>query len=250
MATRIFLAMGSLLMSQIRRSGDLHFAHTTSIPSTRRRRSDHLMYLKLRFGLSGSGGTSAGGGERGNTWLRELACEDSTPKYLTVCRLGGGTRAARRAIRASGSISTAGANQRVGVVLTGQSTADSAGAVVVSSTIIRHRYACSKNGDIPTWLEPDIFMWLLQTEVRARKLRRLGPLMPGVCGNLGEGSAYHGQCRRGSGRCGIQPAPCFVAKIRKKGSTLARDLRASTDAFVGNRQRERLLLTVSLKRVK
>jgi hypothetical protein len=34
------------------------------------------------------------------------ACDDSTPKYRTVCLLGGGTRAASRAIRASGGSST------------------------------------------------------------------------------------------------------------------------------------------------
>jgi hypothetical protein len=44
----------------------------------------------------------------GTTRLREAAWEDSTPKYLTVWRFGGGTRAARRAMRARGSSVTAG----------------------------------------------------------------------------------------------------------------------------------------------
>jgi hypothetical protein len=43
----------------------------------------------------------------GTTRLRAAAWEDSTPKYLTVWRFGGGTRAARRAMRASGSRVTA-----------------------------------------------------------------------------------------------------------------------------------------------
>jgi hypothetical protein len=73
--------MGSLLMSEIRRSGDLsrgtpgrtthaatslalrarpsHFVQTTSIPNTRRSSSDHLMYLKFRFGFSCSASPSA-----------------------------------------------------------------------------------------------------------------------------------------------------------------------------------------------
>jgi hypothetical protein len=51
MATRIFLAMGSLLMSEIRRSGVWHLEHRVSIPNTRRKRSDHLMYFRLLFGF-------------------------------------------------------------------------------------------------------------------------------------------------------------------------------------------------------
>ena len=63
MARKIFLAMGSLLMSEIRRSGTWHFGHTASIPNTLRNKSDHLMYLGLRLGLSCSapGGVAAGG---------------------------------------------------------------------------------------------------------------------------------------------------------------------------------------------
>jgi hypothetical protein len=52
MATRIFFAMASLLISEIRRSGILHFSQRVSIPNTRRNRSDHLMYFGLLFGLS------------------------------------------------------------------------------------------------------------------------------------------------------------------------------------------------------
>ena len=52
MATRIFLAMGSLLIREIRRSGVWHFSQTVSTPKTRRSKSDHLMYLRLLLGLS------------------------------------------------------------------------------------------------------------------------------------------------------------------------------------------------------
>ena len=94
--------MGSLLMSESRRSGTWHFGHTVSIPNTLRNKSDHLMYLDLRLGLSwpGSGGPASWG--LGTTSLRKAACEESTPQYRTVCFRGDGTRAARRAIRASG----------------------------------------------------------------------------------------------------------------------------------------------------
>ena len=40
MATRIFLAMGSLLIREIRRSGVWHFWQTVSTPKTRRSKSD------------------------------------------------------------------------------------------------------------------------------------------------------------------------------------------------------------------
>jgi hypothetical protein len=55
--------MGSLLMSEIRRSGVWHFGHRVSIPNTLRNNSDHLMYLDLGLGLSWSapGGVAAGG---------------------------------------------------------------------------------------------------------------------------------------------------------------------------------------------
>jgi hypothetical protein len=46
--------MGSLLMSEIRRNGTWHFGHMVSIPKTLRNKSDHLMYLDLRLGLSWS----------------------------------------------------------------------------------------------------------------------------------------------------------------------------------------------------
>jgi hypothetical protein len=90
MARKIFLAMGSLLMSEIRRSGTWHFGHTASIPNTLRNKSDHLMYLDLRLGLSwpGSGGPASWG--LGTTSLRKAACEESTPQYRTVCFRGDG----------------------------------------------------------------------------------------------------------------------------------------------------------------
>jgi hypothetical protein len=51
-ATRIFLAMGLLLMSEIRRSGVWHLGHRVSIPKTVRNNCDHLMYFGLPLGLS------------------------------------------------------------------------------------------------------------------------------------------------------------------------------------------------------
>ena len=42
----------------------------------------------------------------GTTWLRRLECEEMTPVYLTTCLRGGGTKAAKRAMRASGARST------------------------------------------------------------------------------------------------------------------------------------------------
>ena len=82
MAIKIFLAMGSLLISESRRSGVWHFRHTVSIPNTRRRSSDHLMYLGLLLGLSWSGSAwpAMAGAGAGTTWLRERACEESTPQ--------------------------------------------------------------------------------------------------------------------------------------------------------------------------
>ena len=79
-AVRIFLAMSSVLMSAIRRSGTWHFEQTVSIPKTLRNRSDHLMYFGVFLGLpcpvAGSG-SKAGAG---TTWLREALCDESTPK--------------------------------------------------------------------------------------------------------------------------------------------------------------------------
>jgi hypothetical protein len=39
----------------------------------------------------------------GTTWLRRELCEEMTPEYLTICRRGGGTKAAKRAMSASGA---------------------------------------------------------------------------------------------------------------------------------------------------
>ena len=80
MATRIFLAMVSLLMRESRRRGVRHVGQMVSIPKTLRSRSDHLMYLGRHLGLSllASGGAARGG--PGTTSLREEACEESTPQ--------------------------------------------------------------------------------------------------------------------------------------------------------------------------
>ena len=96
--------MSSLLMSAIRRSGALHFWQAISNPKVRRKSSDQEIYLEVFLGLSCAG--DAGSTGEGTTSLREVACDESTPKYLTVWRLGGGTSAARRAMRASGASST------------------------------------------------------------------------------------------------------------------------------------------------
>jgi hypothetical protein len=65
MAVRIFLAMGSLLIKEMRRSGVWHFWHITSIPNTRRKRSDHLMYFALLMGLSWPAWLGAASGTAG-----------------------------------------------------------------------------------------------------------------------------------------------------------------------------------------
>ena len=104
-AVRIFLAMSSVLMRAMRRSGALHFVHRISIPNTLRKSSDHRIYLDRRLGLSCSPGAGGGVAGAGTTSLREIACEERTPKYRVVCRRGGGTRAASRAMRASGESS-------------------------------------------------------------------------------------------------------------------------------------------------
>jgi hypothetical protein len=96
------LAMSSVLMRAMRRSGALHFVHRISIPNTLRKSSDHRIYLDRRLGLSCSPGAGGGVAGAGTTSLREIACEERTPKYRVVCRRGGGTRAASRAMRASG----------------------------------------------------------------------------------------------------------------------------------------------------
>jgi hypothetical protein len=99
------LAMSSVLMRAMRRSGALHFVHRISIPNTLRKSSDHRIYLDRRLGLSCSPGAGGGVAGAGTTSLREIACEERTPKYRVVCRRGGGTRAASRAMRASGESS-------------------------------------------------------------------------------------------------------------------------------------------------
>jgi hypothetical protein len=95
--------MGSLLMSEMRRSGTWHFRHTVSIPNTRRRRSDHLMYFALPSGLfwSPSGGVAAGG--PGTTSFRQAACEESTPepRFAYACPLR------RRKVHSAASSATA-----------------------------------------------------------------------------------------------------------------------------------------------
>jgi len=45
-------------------------------------------------------------GVLGLTWLRGLECEEIIPVYLTTCLRGGGTKAAKHAMRASGARST------------------------------------------------------------------------------------------------------------------------------------------------
>ena len=80
MATRIFLAMVSLLMREVRRSGVWHVGQMVSTPKTRRSRSDHLMYLGLLLGLTLLAKGGAGSGAAGTTFLREEACEESTPQ--------------------------------------------------------------------------------------------------------------------------------------------------------------------------
>jgi hypothetical protein len=105
-AVKIFLAVSSVLISAIRRSGALHFVQRISIPKTRLNNSAHRIYLGRRLGLSCSPEAAGGVAGAGTTSLREVACDESTPKYLTRCRLGGGTRAASLAMRASGASST------------------------------------------------------------------------------------------------------------------------------------------------
>ena len=74
------LGEDSLLIREIRWSGVWHFWQMVSIPNTRRRRSDHLMYLGLHLGLSWPAWGGAGSGAAGITWLRDEACEESTPQ--------------------------------------------------------------------------------------------------------------------------------------------------------------------------
>jgi hypothetical protein len=69
-------------MRAIRRKGFWHFPQTTSIPKTLRKSSDHRIYLDRFLGLSCSAGGGAAGA--GTTWLREPACEESTPKCRAV----------------------------------------------------------------------------------------------------------------------------------------------------------------------
>jgi hypothetical protein len=63
------------------------------------------MYFDGLAGLSCSAGAGAAAGA-GTTALRAAAWEDRTPKYLTKFLFGGGTKAASRAMKASGSRST------------------------------------------------------------------------------------------------------------------------------------------------
>jgi hypothetical protein len=86
--------MSSVLMRAMRRSGPLHFEHRISIPNVLLKSSDQEIYLDVFLGLScWAGVAGVGSTGEGTTSLREAACDESTPKYLTVCRLGGGTRA-------------------------------------------------------------------------------------------------------------------------------------------------------------
>jgi hypothetical protein len=98
MAARIFLAIGSLLIKEMRRRRIWHWGQSTSMPNTRRRRSDHLMYLDLRLGSSWP---ASAAGAIGTTSFREAACDESTPQYRTVCLRGGAMSAARRAMSCS-----------------------------------------------------------------------------------------------------------------------------------------------------
>ena len=99
--------MSSVLMSAIRRSGAWHFEQTISKPKVLLKSSDQRMYLDVFLGLSCSTGVAGvGSAGAGTTLLREAAWDERTPKYLTRCRFGGGTKAASRAMRASGASST------------------------------------------------------------------------------------------------------------------------------------------------
>jgi hypothetical protein len=64
----------------------LHFEHTISNPNVLLKSSDQQIYLDVFLGLSSSMGVGSAG--VGTTSLREAACDESTPKYLTVCLWG------------------------------------------------------------------------------------------------------------------------------------------------------------------
>jgi hypothetical protein len=84
---RLLVARSSVLMRAIKRSWDLHLVQRISIPNVRRKSSDQGIYLDVFLGLSCSAGAGAGAGSvgSGTTSLREVACDESTPKYLTTC---------------------------------------------------------------------------------------------------------------------------------------------------------------------
>ena len=69
-AVRIFLAMSSVLMSAIKRSGAWQLEHTISIAKVLRRSSAHGTYVDLPAGLAESVGGSGGETGAGTTWLR------------------------------------------------------------------------------------------------------------------------------------------------------------------------------------
>ena len=76
-------------MRAIKRSWDLHLVQRISIPNVRRKSSDREIYFEVFLGLPLlSAGAGAAG--LGTTSQREVACDESTPKYLTVCLWGGG----------------------------------------------------------------------------------------------------------------------------------------------------------------
>jgi len=77
----------------------LHFVQRISIPKTRLNSSAHRIYLDRRLGLSSSPQAAGGVAGPGTPSLREVACDERTPKYRTTWRRGGGTRAASRAMR-------------------------------------------------------------------------------------------------------------------------------------------------------
>src|SRR6266545_8393867 len=81
---------------------------SASTPKVRARSSDQVRYRLLRFFLPASlvAGFSAGSARGTICDLHSLAAP-STPAYLTVWWRGGGTLAARRQSRESGSMSTA-----------------------------------------------------------------------------------------------------------------------------------------------
>ena len=66
-------------MRAIKRSWDLHLVQRISIPNVRRKSSDQEIYFEVFLGLPLSSAGAGAAGE-GTTSLREVACDESTPK--------------------------------------------------------------------------------------------------------------------------------------------------------------------------